>query len=86
MDPKRRGEYQGVNDIFGALGSKWAPALYTFLALSWGAEGWLVIAGIIIVASIGMGPSVRMAQGFAQRNFPPEEETVPDAALTPDPA
>jgi len=86
MDPKRRGEYQGVNDIFGALGSKWAPALYTFLALSWGAEGWLVIAAIIVLASLGMGPSVRMAKGFAQRNFPPEEETVPDAALTPDPA
>lgn len=86
MDPKRRGEYQGVNDIFSALGSKWSPALYTFLALEWGAEGWLVIAGIIVVATICMGPSVRIAQGFAQRNFPPEDDPVAEEALTPDPA
>ncbi len=86
MDPKRRGEYQGVNDVFGALGSRWAPALYTFLALSWGAEGWLVIGGIIVLATICMGPSVRLAQGFAQRNFPPEAEPVTAAELTPDPA
>jgi hypothetical protein len=32
----------------------WAPAVYTFLAMNWGAAGWLVIAGIIVVATIGV--------------------------------
>jgi MFS family permease len=74
MDPLRRGEYQGVQEVSRALGSMWAPALYTFLAMEWGAEGWLVIAGIVLVATLATGPAVRMAQGFASRNFPPADE------------
>ncbi|MBW8751048.1 MAG: MFS transporter [Propionibacteriales bacterium] len=74
MDPRRRGEYQGVADVSRTLGSMWAPALYTFLAMSWGAQGWLVIAGIIVVATVAMGPSIRLAEGFAARNFPAEVE------------
>jgi MFS family permease len=82
MDPRRRGEYQGVQEVSGALGSMWAPALYTFLAIEWGAEGWLVIAGIIVIATVATGPSVRLAQGFASRHFPPaddeqQDETIP---------
>ncbi|KRB80245.1 hypothetical protein ASE01_01775 [Nocardioides sp. Root190] len=76
MDPARRGEYQGVQELFSALGSRWAPALYTFLALEWGAEGWLVIAGVIVAATICMGPSVRLAHGFADRHFPAEPEAA----------
>ncbi len=72
MDARRRGEYQGVGEVSRALGSMWAPALYTFLAMSWGAEGWLVIAGIVIVATIGLGPSLRMAQRFRDQHFPGE--------------
>ena len=84
MDPRRRGEYQGVQDVSRTLGSLWAPALYTFLAMSWGAEGWLVIGAIATAATVGMGPSVRLAARFAARHFPD------DAAVTvpaqPDPA
>ncbi len=40
MDPRRRGEYQGVADVSRTLGSMWAPALFTFLAMSWGSDGW----------------------------------------------
>ncbi|WP_435770049.1 MFS transporter [Nocardioides sp. SYSU DS0651] len=68
-DPQRRGEYQGVQEVAGALGFQWSPAVYTFLALGWGAEGWLVIAGIIVAATIGIGPSVRSARRFADRHF-----------------
>jgi MFS family permease len=75
MDPKRRGEYQGVQEVSRALGSQWAPWLYTSLALSWvGGRGWLVIAAIIVVATIGLGPSVRMAERFRDGHFPPEVE------------
>lgn len=84
MDPRRRGEYQGVQEVSRALGSMWAPALYTYLAMSWGAEGWLVIAGVIVVATVAMGPSVRLAQGFRSRNFPELEDDAP--SLAPEPA
>ena len=41
----RRAEYQGVYHVGSTLGSVWAPALFTFLAMDWGTVGWLVIAG-----------------------------------------
>ncbi|HEX7716012.1 MAG TPA: MFS transporter [Marmoricola sp.] len=78
MDPRRRGEYQGVADVSRTLGSMWAPALFTFLAMSWGSEGWLVIAAIVLAAAAALGPSVRLAEGFARRNFPAD-------AVAPDP-
>ena len=37
------------------LGRVWAPAVYTFLAMSWGAGGWLVIAGIIVAGLVHSG-------------------------------
>jgi MFS family permease len=73
MDPRRRGEYQGAAEFSGTLGRVWAPALYTFLAMNWGAAGWLVIAAIGVVATIGLHPSVRAARGFLVRHVPPEE-------------
>ena len=84
MDPRRRGEYQGVQDVSRTLGSLWAPALYTFLAMSWGAEGWLVIAGMIVAASTALGPSVRLAERFARTHFPGEVAVAPPPE--PDPA
>jgi MFS family permease len=87
MDPQRRGEYQGVREVFSALGGRWAPALYTFLALSWGNAGWLVIGGIIVVAAAALGPSVRMAQAFGRRTWAlGEEKAVASAATEPQPS
>src|SRR3954453_14911139 len=74
MDPRRRGEYQGVADVSRTLGSMWAPALYTFLAMSWGAQGWLVVAAIVVVASAAITPSIKLAERFAAQNFPAETE------------
>ena len=70
MDPRQRGAYQGAAELTGTLGMVWAPALYTFLALHWGAAGWLVIAGIIVVATIGIHPSTRMARRFLEQHVP----------------
>jgi hypothetical protein len=69
MDPARRGEYGGVAEVFSTLGGRWAPAVYTFLAMSWHpaglpGAGWLVIAGISLLAVLGMHPSVRLAERF----------------------
>lgn len=73
MDPRRRGEYQGAAELSGTLGRVWAPALYTFLAMGWGAGGWLVIAGIVVVATVGLHRSAPVAQRFLERNGPPPE-------------
>jgi MFS family permease len=68
MDPRQRGSYQGAAELGGTLGRVWAPALFTFLALSWGAQGWLVIALIIVVATLGLHRSTRTAQRFLERH------------------
>jgi hypothetical protein len=66
-DPDRRGEYQGVAQLGETLGGVWAPAVYTFLALSWGTAGWLVIAGIVVLAVLGMGPTSAAAERYLAR-------------------
>ena len=38
-EPARRAEYQGAGHVGGTLGSVWAPALFTFLAMEWGTDG-----------------------------------------------
>jgi MFS family permease len=81
MDPQRRGEYQGVGDVFRALGSKWAPALFTWLAISVGELGWLVIGAIAVVAAAGLGRSTQVAARFAHQHFP--VEGVPATAPAP---
>ena len=70
MDPRRRGEYQGAAELSGTLGRVWAPALYTFLAMSWGPAGWLVIAGIVVVATSGLHRSATVAQRFLEQHGP----------------
>jgi MFS family permease len=61
-EPARRAEYQGAGHVGGTLGSVWAPALFTFLAMEWGSTGWLVIAGIVVVAGIGIHPAAHAAE------------------------
>ncbi|NYI99535.1 putative MFS family arabinose efflux permease [Nocardioides thalensis] len=88
MDPRRRGEYQGVQEVSKQLGSIWAPALFTLLVVSWGGEGWLVIAGIILVATVAMGPSVALAERFRDQHFADQmddgvPEPTPEEGYTP---
>ncbi|WP_433361540.1 MFS transporter [Actinoplanes sp. CA-142083] len=72
MDPRQRGAYQGAANLTGTLGKVWAPAVYTFLAMNWGAAGWLVIAGIVVVATIAVHPSTRLARRFLETHVPPD--------------
>jgi MFS family permease len=84
MDPRQRGAYQGASELSGTLGRVWAPAVYTFLAMNWGAAGWLVIAGIIVLATVGVHPSTRLARRFLERHVP--ADVLADArASAPDP-
>ena len=66
-EPARRGEYQGVSQLGYTLGSVWAPAAYTFLAMQWGTPGWLVIAAIVAAAAVAVHPAARAAQRYLER-------------------
>ena len=63
-EPDRRAEYQGATHVGGTLGGVWAPALFTFLAMSWGTTGWLVIGAIVTIAGIGIHPAARAAERY----------------------
>ena len=65
-DPDRLGEYQGVSGLGYTLGDVWAPALYTFLAMTWGAPGWILIATVVVAAAVGIGPSSRAAERYLE--------------------
>ncbi|QIK77208.1 MFS transporter [Nocardioides piscis] len=85
-DPRRRGEYQGAAELSATLGKVWAPALYTFLVMTWGSTGWLVIAGIVTLAAAGLHPSTGVARRFLERHVPPEvlaEASASDPAEDP---
>jgi hypothetical protein len=66
-DAARRGEYQGVSQLGYTVGSVWAPAAYTFLAMEWGTPGWLVIAAIIVIAAVLIHPAARAAERHLER-------------------
>jgi MFS family permease len=70
-DPARRGEYQGVSQLGYTVGSVWAPAAYTFLAMSWGTPGWLVIAAVVGVAAVAIHPAARAAERYLEREHAP---------------
>lgn len=84
MDPRRRGDYQGAAELTGTLGKVWAPAAYTFLAMSWGAVGWLVIAGIVAAAGILVHPAAHQGRRFLERHVPPD--VLADTRATDEPA
>lgn len=84
MDPRRRGEYQGTAELASTLGRVWAPAAYTFLAISWGSTGWLVIGAVIVVAAAGLHPATAMGRRFLERHVPPD--VLADAAASEAPA
>ncbi len=72
-EPARRGEYQGAAQLGWTAGSVWAPAAYTFLAIEWGTTGWLVIASIVVLATIGMHPAARAAERYLAQHSPAAE-------------
>jgi MFS family permease len=80
-DPDRRGEYQGAARLGGTIGSVWAPAAFTFLAINWGTPGWLLIGGVVVVAVAAMHPATRAAERFlAREHSGGSESTVPEPA------
>src|SRR3954451_7236383 len=69
--PERLGDYQGVSSLGYTLGEVWAPALYTFLAMSLGAPGWIIIALIVVAAAVAIGPASHAAERYLTRESAP---------------
>ena len=69
-DPDHRGDYQGAAQVGDTLGTVWAPAAYTFLAMEVGTVGWGIIAGIVVIAAVGIHPSARAAERYLARRQP----------------
>jgi hypothetical protein len=53
--------------------------------MNWGAAGWLLIAGIVVVASVGLHRSTRVAQRFLARHVT-GDATLHPATAVPAPA
>lgn len=70
MDPRRRGDYQGVSELGGTLGRFWAPAVYGFLAMQWGAFGWLTIAAIVTAAATGLHFAAHAGRRYLEQHVP----------------
>ncbi|MFG3052272.1 MFS transporter [Kitasatospora sp. NPDC048239] len=78
-DPARRGEYQGVTQVGQTIGTVWAPAVYTYLAMNWHTAGWLAIAAIVVLAAVATPPVARAAE----RSLGAAAEPSPAAAASP---
>ncbi len=74
-DPERRGEYQGANRLGFTVGSVWAPAAYTFLAMNWGTTGWLIIAAIAVAGGVVAHPAARAAERYLATHTSPARAT-----------
>ena len=66
-DHRRLGDYQGVWGLGYQIEPIIFPALFTYLALEWGAPGWGIIAAIGVAAAVVAHPATRMAQGYLVR-------------------
>ncbi|WP_206062953.1 MFS transporter [Nocardioides piscis] len=67
-DPRRLGDYQGVWGLGYHVEPIVFPALYTYLAFTWGTPGWAVIAAIGVAAAIASHPAARAAERYLARH------------------
>jgi hypothetical protein len=57
----RMGEYQGFFGTGVTVARTAGPLVLTALLVGWGTPGWLLLGGLMLGASYGMGPAVRWA-------------------------
>ncbi|NGO10655.1 MFS transporter [Streptomyces sp. HC44] len=70
----RVGEYQGFFGTGVTVARTAGPLVLTALLVGWGTPGWLVLGGLMLAASYGMGPAVRWAAG--SRATAPQTEQI----------
>ena len=78
-DPRRLGDYQGIWSLGYQAEPILFPGLFTFLALTWGAPGWAIIAALAVVAGIAAHPAAHAAQRFVTP-MPTTPRTTADPA------
>ncbi|MFD0416581.1 MFS transporter [Streptomyces sp. NPDC127108] len=66
----RVGEYQGFFGTGVTVARTLGPLILTTLLVEWGAPGWLLLGGVILVASYAMGPAVRWADRAGDGSAP----------------
>jgi MFS family permease len=55
----QRAQYQGAFRLGGQLQSMLGPAAFTALAVTWNPIGWLLIAALIALAALALGPAAQ---------------------------
>ncbi|MET9464580.1 MFS transporter [Streptomyces sp. NPDC006544] len=60
---ERIGQYQGFFGTGVPVARTLGPLVLTSLILLWGIPGWLLLGALLLGASYGMGPAVRLARG-----------------------
>lgn len=80
-DPSRMGDYQGVWGLGYQVEPIIFPWLYTFLALTWGPPGWVVIAAIGVTAAVVSHPAARAAERYLSRHGGPVPAATTSASL-----
>jgi hypothetical protein len=58
----RTGEYQGFFGTGVTVARTLGPLVLTALLVGWGTPGWLLLGGVMLAASLGMGPAARWAE------------------------
>ncbi|MFD9333295.1 MFS transporter [Streptomyces sp. NPDC060028] len=64
--PERIGQYQGFFGTGVPVARTLGPLVLTSLLLLWGIPGWLLLGALLLAASYGMGPAVRLAGASKQ--------------------
>lgn len=59
--PDRIGQYQGFFGSGVPVARTLGPVVATTLLITWGAAGWLLLCGVLLAASLAMGPAARHA-------------------------
>ncbi|OAR22749.1 MFS transporter [Streptomyces sp. ERV7] len=67
----RIGEYQGLFGTGVTIARTLGPLLLTALLVDWGGPGWLLLGGMILVASYAMGPAAHRGARRAAPAAPP---------------
>jgi len=77
------GEYQGFFGTGVTVARTMGPLVLTTLLVGWGKPGWLLLGGLMLGASYGMGPATRWAARAATQSLMAAGNRAAGAAPVP---